>query len=73
MKINNNNEPLRLTHTMCHSNNSKNKIRVDDPGNGEEPREGKQFWRRVLNLVQQKIGREDEFRVSGGKEFQLEL
>ena len=64
-----------VSNTRCHSIGHKMriariKIRVDSQGRWERAyREGTQFWRGVLSL-ERNIGREDEFRVSGGSEFQ---
>ena len=45
------------------------KIRVVK-GNGKEPREGNAILKRYVFSLERNIGKEDEFQVSGGSEFQ---
>ena len=47
------------------------KIRVDSPGRWERVYGGNEILKRCVLSLKRNIGREDEFRVSGGSEFQI--
>ena len=63
-----------VSNTRCHSIGHKMriariKIRVDSPGRWEREG-GNAILKRCVLSLERNIGREDEFRVSGGSEFQ---
>ena len=65
-----------MSNTRCHSIGHKLriariKIRVDSPGRWERAYGGNAILKRCVLSLERNIGREDEFLVSGGSEFQL--
>ena len=64
-----------VSNTRCHSIGHKMriariKIRVDSPGRWERAYGGNAILKRCVLSLERKTGREFEFRVSGGSEFQ---
>ena len=64
-----------VSNTRCHSIGHKMriariKIRVNSPGRWERAYGGNAILKRCVLSLERNIGREDEFRVSGGSEFQ---
>ena len=63
------------SNARCHSIGHKMriariKIRVDSPGRYERAYGGNAILKKCVLSLERNIGREDEFRVSGGSEFQ---